>query len=356
MRPVGRMHGLFWTILLVGTQAACSSNGDDGGAGGDGGSSTSTSGIATTATGAGPGPTGSTSSATSGSGGAVADPPGVFVAVGSGGRRIRSTDDAMTWTDDVSIMESGGDDFVGLRTVAWGNGLFVAAGWRVMTSPDGVTWADTPPEDFNQNWMGQMSFGAGHYVGIGGYGSRVTSSNATSWEQHSVDTKASHGAGGIAYAEGKGFVSINDDGEISSSTDGMTWTYSSATVGANHAVAYGASHFVAVADDAVVRSEDGQSWEPPIAFAGHDIRALVFAQGHFTAITPEHAYTSDDGTVWEDHEVPGLFVYLAGFGHGTYVAFDVTRVRRSTDGLVWSDPQELGGTNDIAWVTFGPQP
>ncbi len=351
---VHAVSAVFGVLPLALFATACSSSSTDFNAGGGGAASvdTVTAGVTVAS-----GTTASTSAATgSGGGGGAADPPGTFVAVGSGGRRMRSTDDGITWTNDVSIVDSGGDDFVGLRTVAWGNGLFVAAGWRVMTSPDGITWADTPPAAFNQNWMGQMSFGAGSFVGLGGYGSRVTSSDGATWAQHSIDTKASHAHGSLTYVQGKGFFAMNDDGEISSSPDGVTWAYTTAKVGmSGQALAYGNGVLVAIGNGLSVTSTDGVTWSSEPAFPSMDLRALVFGQGHFSAITPEHVYTSDDGKSWVDHAAPGLYVYFAGYGHGTYVAFDVTRARRSTDGLVWTDPTELGGTNDISWVTFGPQ-
>ncbi len=348
------------TFPLVVGVSACSSGGAGPGTGSGGATSSSSSASAGGAGGASDtSTTGATSTSSSGSGGAggvEVEPAGTFVAVGDGGRRMRSTDDGITWTDDVSIAVTGGDDFSGLRTVAWGNGLFVAAGWRIMTSPDGVTWKDTPPDSFGQNWMGQMVYGQGSFVGLGGYGSRVTSPDAVTWTQHSIDTSASHAQGGVAFAKGKGFVSINDDGALSHSVDGATWAYAGVSVmGGAHAVAYGNGIFLALSDVGVVTSPDGVAWSSPTPFATMDVRSLLFAQGHFTVISPEHVYTSADGAAWVDHDAKGLFIYHAAYGHGAYVAFDVTRVRRSTDGLVWSDPVDLGGTNALQRAAFGPK-
>jgi hypothetical protein len=340
--------------------AACSSSGT-GPSAGSGGATSSSSGATTTGAGgasdASSTGVGSSTGGGGGAGGGVAvDPTGTFVAVGYGGRRLRSTDDGLTWTDDVSIDANGGDDLTLLRTIAWGNGLFVAAGWRIMTSPDGVTWKDTPPDAFNQNWIGQMAYGGGSYVGLGGYGSRVISPDAVAWTQHSIDTTASHPQGGLAFAKGQGFVSINDSGDLSHSTDGAAWVYSGANVqGGAHVVAYGNGLFLALGDAGVVTSADGEKWSAPAAFATMDVRSLLFAQGHFTVIAPEHVYTSTDGSSWADHDAKGLFIYHAAFGHGTYVAFDGTKTRRSTDGLVWSDPVDLGGNNSLERVTFGPK-
>jgi hypothetical protein len=326
---------------------------------GSGGAASSTA----DATTAGSGGSGGASSASAGSttgsggaGGAEVEPSGTFVAVGYGGRRIRSTDDGQTWTDDVSLNDAGGDDNDLLRTIAWGNGLFVAAGWRIMTSPDGVTWKDTPPDSFKQNWIGQMVHGAGAYVGLGGYGSRVSSPDAVTWTQHSIDTTASHPQGGISFAQGKGFVSINDSGDISHSTDGVAWTYPGTNVtGGAHAVTYGNGLFLAVSDAGIFTSTEGTTWSGPAPFATMDVRSLLFAQGHFTIISPEHVYTSSDGASWLDHDAKGLFIYHAAYGHGTYVAFDGTKTRHSADGLTWTDPVDLGGKNSLERVAFGPK-
>ena len=105
-----------------GTSAAAGNGGRGGSAGsgvaGAGGGATGTGGSNVTDAGFDSGPS-------------PADGPGVFVAVGAGGRRIRSLDDGATWVDDMSLVANGGDDTTLLRTVAWGNHQFVAIGYRV---------------------------------------------------------------------------------------------------------------------------------------------------------------------------------------------------------------------------------
>jgi hypothetical protein len=64
------------------------------------------------------------------------------VAVGYSGRRIRSTDLGLTWTDDQTLENNGGDDPDLFRAVPFGNDVFVAAGWKIFTSPDGKTWQE----------------------------------------------------------------------------------------------------------------------------------------------------------------------------------------------------------------------
>src|SRR5450432_2579513 len=148
------------------------------------------------------------------------DPPGVFVAVGYGGRTVRSIDDGVTWINDTSLVAKGGDDNNLLRTVVWGNHEFVALGWRVMKSSDGAMWDDRGT--IIGQWIGSAVFAKDQYVAIGGYGLRVTSSDALTFQHHDIDTIASHPHDGLVFGDYQGgcFVAANDDGKRSYSIDG----------------------------------------------------------------------------------------------------------------------------------------
>src|SRR5208337_3583632 len=61
---------------------------------------------------------------------AAPEKTGVYVAVGYGGRRLRSTD-GMNWDIAAEWSEKGGDDRNNLISVAYGNGTFVAVGGGV---------------------------------------------------------------------------------------------------------------------------------------------------------------------------------------------------------------------------------
>lgn len=66
----------------------------------------------------------------------------MIVAVGYGGLRVVSRDGGKTWTNRQVLAPQGGDDENLLRVVRWVDGQFVAVGWKVMTSPDGITWTE----------------------------------------------------------------------------------------------------------------------------------------------------------------------------------------------------------------------
>ena len=121
-------------------------------------SSTPSSGTESTSASGGTGGTTATSSAVGstvgattgvggvgGVGGESGVPPGMvpgLIAVGYGGIRIVSRDQGLTWGDRASETVEGGDDEHLLRAVVYGNGLWIATGWKYWTSPDGIHWDD----------------------------------------------------------------------------------------------------------------------------------------------------------------------------------------------------------------------
>ena len=81
-----------------------------------------------------------------GVGGAAAEAPRGYVpaivGVGYGGIRIVSRDGGKTWGDRAYAKTNGGDDEDLLRAVVYGKGLWIATGWKLLTSSDGISWID----------------------------------------------------------------------------------------------------------------------------------------------------------------------------------------------------------------------
>lgn len=277
---------------------------------------------------------------------------GVFVAVGYGGRTVRSIDDGKTWIDDQSLVASGGDDAYLLRTVLFANHQFVALGWRRMTSPDGKTWTDGGTIK-NTNWFGSAVWDGAQFVGVGGYGMRATSVDAVTWLHHSIDTIASHGKNGLAMGTGA-FVSCNDSGIRAHSADGKTWALSTGSATTSGQVVFGNGVFVAFGGTTVLRSTDSGATFQSVATLSAPVSGLVFAQGHFTALANGHVFTSQDGTTWKDDVVAGDQRGPVAFGHGYYVRIGAGGVRmRSVDARVWTDPTPNGPSNHLEMVAFG---
>ncbi len=285
---------------------------------------------------------------------------GVFVAVGYGGRRIRSVDDGKTWIDDQSLEpDGGGDDQELLRTIAFGDGTFLAAGWQTLTSPDGATWG--PVINPHTNWFGALTYANSTWVAVGGYGMRLTSPDGVTWTDHSIDTIAAHPHGclTVATAPTTAFVACNDMGQRSYAPDGATWKYSSgATAVMSSQVIFGNGAVVGTDGTTMVLSHDaGATWTQAATL---DVAGggMVFAQGHFTILATDVVYTSNDGTAWTKHAAMGIRPGALAFGHGTYVAIvNGHQFRRSSDGIAWDSPvKDTSTVNSLEWITYGLPP
>ncbi|MES1205691.1 MAG: hypothetical protein ABUS79_07105, partial [Pseudomonadota bacterium] len=127
-------------------------------------------------------------------GGAASEtPPGyvpALVGVGYGGIRIVSRDGGATWANRAYTEKNGGDDQDLLRAVTYGKGLWLATGWKLVTSTDGVHWVDN----------GLISAGP------------IKDCNIVE---------------GLAYDAGSFFAACtpwNSPGTVYRSSDGLTWT------------------------------------------------------------------------------------------------------------------------------------
>jgi hypothetical protein len=266
---------------------------------GAGGSSSASSG-----SGAGAGAGGAT-----GSGGSAGGDPGaqVIVAVGYGGRRMRSIDFGTTWTDLIEDDPDGGDDQNLLRDVTWAQGLFVAVGWRIHTSVDGVSWAEHTVN--GQQWCGGVAYGNNLFVCVGGCGATLRSTNGIDWQPAA-----------------------------------------NATMGCGHlrSLAFGNGVFVATGDGGIVTvSSDAMSWSTPVV---EDVSGVVFRNGEFVANGNGVHKTSTDGVAWTQQtgqantEAYGHGVYLRGVWKGV--------VERSMDGQTWETVFDDGG-NHLQAFGFG---
>jgi hypothetical protein len=65
-----------------------------------------------------------------------------ILGAGYGGLRIVSRDGGLSWGSRASIAANGGDDDNLIGAVAYGKGRWIATGWKLWSSDDGVTWTD----------------------------------------------------------------------------------------------------------------------------------------------------------------------------------------------------------------------
>lgn len=240
---------------------------------------------------------------------ALGDP--VIVAVGYGGRRMRSLDLGDSWTDLIEDDPNGGDDPNLLRAATFAQGLFVAVGWRIWTSADGAAWTERTVD--GQQWCGGVAYGNGRFVCAGGCGSTLRSNDGLSWQSAGDATPA-----------------------------GCTHIRS---------LAFGAGVFVAFGDGGfAVTTTDGETWTPEQAVGGRDV---VHRSGEFIANGDGVHYTSPDGLSWTEHSGEAN---THDFGHGVYLRGQWKgKIERSTDGNAWSSVFDDGG-NSLESFAFGYVP
>lgn len=245
-----------------------------------------------------------------------------FVAVGAAdnptGNAAMYSADGVTWTAATTpVIPAAGTDPatpVTYDSVAYGNGSgsagayayvavsasangLVTADYRVMTSPDGITWTPrTAPT--NDHWV-SVAFGAGRFVAVtgGGGGQQVMTSdnNGVTWSLRS--TPGDRTWKSVTYGNGR-FVAVANDGtgqRVMTSDDGATWTLRNTPADNSwYSVTYGNGLFVAVAingTDRVMTSPDGITWTARSAAANQAWFATTYGDGRFVAVSASGAGT-----------------------------------------------------------------
>jgi hypothetical protein len=221
----------------------------------------------------------------------------VFLAVGYKATRLVSRDLGLTWTESGTLMGEGDDKNL-LRAAAYANGVFVAAGWNIFTSTDATSW--TPRTNPTSEWIGGLDYGNGLFVGAGGSGTGLFSSNGTSWTA-SKPRDGKH-TRSCVFGGGK-FMGATDSNDWWSTTDGNTWTKDS---------------------------------------GGHGSNQVVWCKDKFT----DRAACSE----------PLAHGKATAFGMGVYVSTDGNKIQRSTDGKSWTDVKTITGNAWLEDVVFGLVP
>ncbi|MCX6954468.1 MAG: hypothetical protein NTV51_20130 [Verrucomicrobia bacterium] len=158
---------------------------------------------------------------------------GRFVAVGTRGLICTSVD-GIVWTRQTAPVGAFGPNAgpaagrpYALWDVAYGNGLYVAAGQlEFLTSPDGVTWTRrTSPAIVSD--MVHLHFGGGKFVASSLAGRVTVSADGINWRtvylSETIDFfKLADGAGG--------WVALTFGGQLWTSTDAETWVRSQKTL------------------------------------------------------------------------------------------------------------------------------
>jgi len=218
-----------------------------------------------------------------------------------------------------------------LNGIAFGNGIFVAVGvgGRILTSPDGMTWAlQTSGTGYD---LYGITYANEKFAVVGSGGMILTSTNGTSWTQQT--SGIIEFLNGVAYGNGT-FVAVGDWTDfhitILTSPDGVTWTERGKTYPFDYldGVSFGNGTFVAVGHwfnlSVIITSPDGITWTQqtvpyPNAIPLHGV---TYGNGNFVAVGDAgKILTSPDGITWM-HRTSSYDTYTfwgVTQGYGTFV-------------------------------------
>jgi predicted phage tail component-like protein len=185
---------------------------------------------------------------------------GLFARVG--GKKIFLSIDGTNWQEK--------EVFLGIREYNYGAnvicyseslGLFVAQGFYMYTSPDGINWTiNTNAYDFSLNkiiYIEELN----KFVGVGADGIIKTSPDGINWTSQTSGT--SRWLWAIAYSEVLNMlVAVGDNGTIITSPDGINWTSQTSNfTRAIWGVSYINSQFIAECGyGSLLSSSDGVNW------------------------------------------------------------------------------------------------
>lgn len=224
-------------------------------------------------------------------------------------RTVLASQDALTWQYHSIPATSG------LNAIAYGNGIYVAAGnqGNLFRSNDLIVWTPVSTADPFTNYNG-VAFGNGTFVLVTLHGDILTSADGRGWtERGSVGQvgAAVSFAGGTFVVGGRS--SVSSPHQLLASADGVTWSEPFATTqyADSHDLAFGNTVYVLALGTRVLVSSNALDWteyDP-----GQTLEAVTFDGSQFVGVGRDLIATSPDGVTWTS-------VASADTGHG--IAFD----------------------------------
>jgi len=239
-----------------------------------------------------------------------------FVALSKNGSNVYVSSDRTSWTTETA---SGAE--ADMTDMVFANGKFVAVGkaGKGCWSSNGTSWTKFTLNQ-NDNFVA-VKYGNNIFLALGAKGSVYKSADGSSWTQLYGNSAASYKQ--IVYANNK-YVAVGDSG-VSVSSDGIKWESKTSAKNLT-GVAFGAGKFAAVSDNGTITySADGNTWTDynagdavftSIAFGG-----ATFVAGGRTSGAERQSkvvvYTSADGEAWRGYEANDLSGWAA---QGEYIA------------------------------------
>jgi len=222
----------------------------------------------------------------------------VFVSVATDS--IKYSSDGITWTPSATLPLSG-KNWWGL---AFGGGMFVtgssngASGAYIMSSTDGINWTQ---RKVTSDGIRSIAYGNGYFVAVGMNGYGYYSSDGTNWT--TVSGACTYYCNGVAYGNGK-FIGVsnfsNNYPARISSDNGVSWTNGGNLVSSYYSIAYGNNMFIAAGLNGSIytSTNNGTSWTAQ-SISTSALISINYVSGLFIIGSADgYIYTSADGTNW----------------------------------------------------------
>ncbi len=224
-----------------------------------------------------------------------------------------------------------------LAGIAYGNGIFVAvgsAGAEITSSDEGYSWG--PQTNSISGDCHAITFGAGKFVVVTALGTIHTSTDGIQWTKQESGTSAP--LFGVTYT-GNIFVAVGDAGTVLTSSDGNTWTSRFGNTSVTlYAVTYGNGTFAAVgSNNTIIASSDGVTWQQQIVPGAIEIRGIAYGNNTFVAGGIGGIVISKNGVDWVEPS-PGTSgdIEAVYYSNGVFVTVGGGGSRMiSVDGRVW---------------------
>ncbi len=294
--------------------------------------------------------------------------PGLFVAVGYGGRRISSRD-GVNWENDQRWSDEAKDDDNVLFNIAYGAGRFIAVGGgaktgHILSTTDGQNWRSLPEV---KGRVATIAFGNGRFV-VGHDAELMSSTDGETFlPGPKLDWKGSVHARRSACGDteaGFRFVIIGDVDLWAekkrvnwrgATGDGTRWDHTTLDTPPVRDIAYGAGHFIIVGPDGLIESShDGQTWERQATAPGEDFSRVIWTGTRFLVSGGRTAWSSADGLMWAK-EPTGIPCSLAWAREG-FLGLGFSwggNIHISRDLAQWKKVAVLPGPS-LQAVAFGP--
>jgi hypothetical protein len=149
-----------------------------------------------------------------------------------------------------------------------------------------------------------------------------------------------------------GITSTSPAGNLVTSTDGITWSYSSTSTAVTTRYYGNGTYFGTDASNSIQTSTNATTWTKREANAANTINSITYGNGLYlygTSGTIDTVGTSTDGQTWFSIGPSHIDAIQVAYGNSRYVAAGATRIGTSTDSIRWTGTDVANTPNSLVY-------